>query len=65
LIGLPTALMYGGTSCEMREQPPTNEYWPIFTNWCAALWPAMIAFSPTVTWPASCTLFTRMTPSPM
>src|SRR5258708_38078321 len=56
--------MYGGTSCEMREQPPTKEYLPIFTNWCAALCPAMIAFSATVTGPARCTLFTMIAPSP-
>src|ERR1035437_10520504 len=56
--------MNGGTSCEMREHPPTNAYLPIFTNGCAALKPLMMAFSPTVTWPASCTPFTRITPSP-
>src|ERR687886_2267455 len=56
--------MNGGTSLDTREQPPTNAYLPMRANWWTAVRPETIALSSTVTWPASCTPLTRMTPSP-
>src|SRR5207253_1764079 len=55
--GLPTAFTYGGTSLATREQPPMKLYLPISANWCTADTPDRIAFSSTVTWPASWVAF--------
>ncbi len=62
--GFPTAFTNGGTSFTTREHPPTKAWRPMRTNWCTAVRPATMTLSSTVTCPASCELFTRITPSP-
>src|SRR6266571_4341747 len=62
--GLPTALVYGGTSWFTREPPPTKAKVPMRTNWWIGTSPLMIARSSTVTWPAICTALAMITSLP-
>ena len=45
VAGLPSAIMKGGTSCTIFEQPPVMAWRPMRQNWCTAVSPPMTAWS--------------------
>ena len=56
-------MVKGAKSREMRARPPTITLSPTRTNWCTPAPPPRKVLAPTLTWPASITLFASTTSS--
>src|SRR5689334_20920502 len=54
--GLPSTIMYGGTSCETALPNPAIACAPILTNWRMPVSPPIVTQSPSSTWPPSVVL---------